>query len=388
MSLDNRITRRRRARLVEELEDHGAIRSAPVARVMRTVPRHVFVPEADEYRDEVVVTKSDSSGRPLSSCSQPAMVAIQLEQLRVRPGHRVLEIGAGTGYNAALLSELVGPEGAVYTVDLDDDIVERARRGLSAVGHAGVTVGRGDGERGWVNGAPFDRIIATVGVGDVPAAWWEQLRPGGRVALPLAFRGMQRAMGMVERDGRLIGDSMEPCGFIPVRGIGAFTESVEVLNAITVAYRDADQSPAGDLADVLAGPSSEWWLDEPLRPFDRVNALDLMLAVGEPGYRRVVDRRDEHAAFGAVSGVVDSGSFARLVYRRTERGVYLGVRCHGRGRDALVERLRHVLSTWSRRHRQVDFTPTAVLTRKPLKPPASVVVDKPHTLLAFVDARH
>lgn len=119
-----------RHRMVDDLRARAVVTSPAVEAALRVVPRHVFVPEVPPeraYADEAVVTKVGDDGMPTSSASQPSIVGLMLEQLDVARGHRVLEIGAGTGYNAALLAELVGPEGAVTTVDLDADVVERAR---------------------------------------------------------------------------------------------------------------------------------------------------------------------------------------------------------------------------------------------------------------------
>ena len=132
-------------------------------------------------------SRSGAGGLPVSGCTQPAITAIMLQQLEVRPGQRVLEIGAGTGYNAALLAHLVGATGRVVTVDLDEDIVVEARRRLAACGFERVTVCCGDGGFGWPLEAPYDRIILTAGAWDVAPAWVDQLAPAGRLLLPLSL---------------------------------------------------------------------------------------------------------------------------------------------------------------------------------------------------------
>src|SRR5687768_1419512 len=126
--------------LVDGLVREGSIRSPAVEAAFRAVPRECFlpgVPLGRVYRDEAIVTH-EQDGVPISSSSQPAIMAIMLEQLAVEPGHRVLEIGAGTGYNAALLAQLVGPRGRVVTLDLDEPIVAEARANLAAAGIGGV----------------------------------------------------------------------------------------------------------------------------------------------------------------------------------------------------------------------------------------------------------
>ncbi|MEU5438194.1 methyltransferase domain-containing protein [Streptomyces sp. NPDC020719] len=118
-----------------------------------------------------------------SSASAPSVVAAMLKDLDVRPGQRVLEVGTGTGWNAALLAHRLGP-GAVTTVEVDPALADAARMSLERHGLGEVTVVCGDGFAGYEPGAPYDRIIATCGVRTVPAAWLEQCRPGGRIVVP------------------------------------------------------------------------------------------------------------------------------------------------------------------------------------------------------------
>jgi protein-L-isoaspartate(D-aspartate) O-methyltransferase len=165
----------RRDQLVDGLLQAGHVSSERVAAAFRVVPRHVFVPGIEPeraYRDEAFPIKYDRGGRPVSSSSQPAIMARMLDQLDVQPGHRVLEIGTGSGYNAALLAHVVGETGAVVSVDIDADIAADARERLAACGVSQVTVGCGDGGLGWSEHAPYDRIIATVGAWDISPAWW------------------------------------------------------------------------------------------------------------------------------------------------------------------------------------------------------------------------
>ncbi|MGH3624555.1 MAG: methyltransferase, FxLD system, partial [Sciscionella sp.] len=115
-----------RKRLVKQLRAKGALNREDVVAAFRTVPREVFLPEldvAEVYQDEALVTKRDASGQPISSSSQPSIMAMMLEQLDIQPGHRILEIGAGTGYNAALMAELTGDAERVVSVDIDADLV-------------------------------------------------------------------------------------------------------------------------------------------------------------------------------------------------------------------------------------------------------------------------
>ena len=165
-----------RAELVERLEAGGALRTPEVRAAFLRVQREVFVPGvaaaegvAAVYGDVPLPTKRDARGAAVSSSSQPAVMAVMLEMLSVRPGHRVLEMGTGTGYNAALLGELVEASGRVVTVELDGDVGAAAEARLGSYGRR-IRVVRGDGHRGFAAGAPYDRIIVTASTATIPSA--------------------------------------------------------------------------------------------------------------------------------------------------------------------------------------------------------------------------
>lgn len=212
-----------RDRLVETLLAGGTLRDPAVAAAFRRVPREVFVPGLElerVYRDDAIVTKTEG-GVGVSSSSQPSIMAIMLQQLDLRPGQRVLEIGAGTGYNAALLRELVGPAGRVTTIDIDEEVAGWARERLDAAGYPEVGVYAADGADGWPAAAPYDRIILTVGAADIAPAWVEQLLPGGVLVIPLWINTAQVSVAFerLEGDGAVLRSrSVEPCGFMRIRG--------------------------------------------------------------------------------------------------------------------------------------------------------------------------
>ncbi|HEY7880321.1 MAG TPA: methyltransferase domain-containing protein, partial [Streptosporangiaceae bacterium] len=186
-----------RERLVAEVLQTSGIGDERIAAALRDVPRHLFLPHLppqDAYLDDAIVTKRDADGQPISSSSQPAIMAIMLDQLTLAPGQRVLEIGAGTGYNAALMRHIVGSAGTVISVDIDADLVGRAREHLASAGYPDVTVVAADGADGYPAGAPYDRVIATVGVSDLAPAWLDQAGPGARIVVPLDVRGSQLAV--------------------------------------------------------------------------------------------------------------------------------------------------------------------------------------------------
>jgi len=211
---------RLRAEMVAHLTERGGLSSPQVAAALAEVPRHVFVPGvelSEAYADQAVVTRY-RDGVPASSASQPAIVAVMLEQLRPPAGGSILEIGAGTGYNAALLSKLVGPSGRVVTVDIDPEVADEARSHLSEAGITNVEVICGDGALGWPGNAPYDGIIVTAGASDLAPAWAGQLAVHGRLVVPLSLRGVQQCVTFVRADGHLHSVAVCECGFMPLVG--------------------------------------------------------------------------------------------------------------------------------------------------------------------------
>ena len=248
--------------LVRQLKRAGLIRSPLVEAAFRAVPRHLFLPGVElkrAYHDEAIPTKY-AEGRPISSSSQPAIMAIMLEQLDLRPGHRVLEIGAGTGYNAALMAHIVGQAGEVVTVDIDEDLVEAAREHLRAAGCAQVRVVCGDGGFGYADGAPYDRVILTVGAGEIAPAWREQLKPDGRLVLPLSLRGPQKSVAFQKKDDHLASLSLQDCGFMNLRGAFAEPESFVQLAdepGLLLVTADAQHFRPETIYGWLTGPSRD-----------------------------------------------------------------------------------------------------------------------------------
>jgi protein-L-isoaspartate(D-aspartate) O-methyltransferase len=191
---------------------------------MRYVPRDVFIPEAsllEAYEDRGIPIM-DPSGDQVSSLSAPGWVAFMLEELALEPGMRVLEVGAGTGYHAALLACLVGDEGRVVTIEIEPWLAERARCGLTALGFEQVSVVEGDGALGAPEEALFDRILLTTGTWELFPAWTRQLVQGGRLVAPVRWaRDEPRSCVVLNlrREGdELVGRPVMSAEVVPMRG--------------------------------------------------------------------------------------------------------------------------------------------------------------------------
>ncbi len=250
------------------------------------MPRHLFLPQfavASVYEDQGFITKS-RDGVALSSSTGPGLMAYMLQQLDLRPGHRVLEIGAATGYNAALMAQIVGESGHVVTVDIESDVVDDARRHLAGAGFGRIKAICADGGHGYAHDAPYDRIIFTTGAWDITPAWLEQLKPQGLLLLPLSIRGgLQGIVAFDNRGDRLTSGKIRPTGFIPLRGafagptverpIGPGSDTYVVGDQIDLDAETIYEMLTGTFADIATGVSVTW---------DELYGLQTWLAAWEP----------------------------------------------------------------------------------------------------------
>ncbi|HEY0445687.1 MAG TPA: protein-L-isoaspartate(D-aspartate) O-methyltransferase [Allosphingosinicella sp.] len=185
---------------------------AKVTEAMRQVPRHLLVPEA------VRAEAYDNTALPIghgATISQPFIVALMTDVLDVRSTDRVLEVGTGSGYQAAILSRLAG---RVYSIEIVAPLAERAARQLAELGYGNVTVRSGDGYAGWPEHAPFDRIIVTAGADHVPQPLIDQLRPGGRMVIPVGRNPDSLQLTLVTKNaqGRVRTRRLLPVSFVPL----------------------------------------------------------------------------------------------------------------------------------------------------------------------------
>jgi protein-L-isoaspartate(D-aspartate) O-methyltransferase len=267
----------RAATYAEQLAAEGAITDPAWQQAFATTPRHLFVPRywaLDQYNspsalidgtdpeqretwldavysDRLLITQwaqsRGSDGRSIrvvtSSASQPCTVAVMLDRLAVEDPHHVLEIGTGTGYNAALLATRLGADN-VSSVDIDPELIDQADTSLHAGGYR-PRLHTGDGAAGLADAAPFDRIIATCAVDRIPPAWVDQLTPGGRLVVPLTFAG---ALAVLDKTGdNEVSGRIDPYAvyFMPLRG------SADQAKPASIAPDLPDAEPVGARHDGL-----------------------------------------------------------------------------------------------------------------------------------------
>lgn len=295
-----------RRALVTSLAERGCIRSTAVRRAFSSVPRELFVPEVARreglervYADVALVTRQNTQGAPLSSSSQPAIMAEMLEHLELRQGLRVLEVGTGTGYNAALIWKLVSPSGTVTSVELEADLAAAAESALRA-GDYPVTVLVGDahtlvdGQRG-----TYDRILLTASSDHVPRGWRDALVEGGLLELPLRLPGSATAEQVVvslRREGDTLRSvAVIPGGFMDLRHPGAEPSPPRHAAGLSVTEFVAGRGRS------LASLSGAGLAD--LSPAARRRLAALML--GRPRVRRATTPGPANASLIAYLGMAE-----------------------------------------------------------------------------------
>ncbi len=211
-----------RARLVADLVRSGDIRTDEVREAFLRVPRESFV--RPEYRAQAYEDAPLPIGEG-QTISAPSMIAIMLEEAGLRPGDRVLEVGTGSGYHAALVACLVGAE-HVVTLERVPSLAAWGRSNLEAAGFGGVTVITGDGSLGYASRAPYDCILGTAGAPRLPPAWADQLASEGRILAPVGRSRYYQDLVIARRrpDGSLEVRRGTPCAFVPMVGEAAWPD--------------------------------------------------------------------------------------------------------------------------------------------------------------------
>lgn len=379
-----------RAALADQVERDFPHLSPAILAALRRVPRHAFVPDVDlaaAYVDDAVVTRRDERGRALSSISQPSLVAQMLDLLDLRPGHRVLEVGAGTGYCAALIAELVGPAGAVTTIDLDPEITDEAHRNLDATGYSRVTVTCADGALGDPDGAPWDRILVSVGSWEPAPEWIAQLAPGGKLVMPLSLGTVQRIVAFEPTDYGLRSVTVLAGGFLAQRGRDARPGTFEAVEeTISIESPHGLDRDGRTVLDLFAGEPVPVWTGVVLPPPGRFDRLIVFLALHHQGMFTLTAPRDflpgALRAWNVIYAIEYEGAVAHLALRPSESADHyeVGVLAYGPEAAGVAARLADDVRSWEGL-RELDpvftvYPRTPETDRADLGP---VVLDKQHS---------
>ncbi|MET1124427.1 MAG: protein-L-isoaspartate O-methyltransferase [Archaeoglobaceae archaeon] len=210
----------RRRRLMERLRQELNL-SEKVYRAMLRVPRHLFVPL--RYREEAYIDTPLPIGYG-QTVSAPHMVAIMCELLDLKEGEKVLEVGTGCGYHAAVVAEIVGKNGKVVSIERIPELAEMAKTNLKALGYDNVIVVVGDGSKGYEPEAPYDKIYVTAAAPDIPKPLVEQLKPGGKMVIPVGDAVQYLYVVEKGEDGRVRKWNWGSVRFVPLVGEYGFKE--------------------------------------------------------------------------------------------------------------------------------------------------------------------
>jgi len=361
VAIDSDHAEKLRGVLVDQLRADGTIASPAVETVMRKVPRHPFLPgvclEMAYDVDAPIVFKVDGSGGQLSSVSSPRVHAVMLEQAQVLPGTRVLEIGAG-GLGAAYLAELAGVNGQVTTCDIDAEVVDVTGCLLVENGYPQVQVVHEDASGGPI---PFlgqvDVIVVTAETWDIPAAWVDQLRPGGRLVVPLRMSGLTRSVAFTRAGRHLRGESVRGVrGLGPMRGAGAPDGERVRVGGIPEIELHFDERPPGDVKlDGLSQTDRGVEVLSGVTVSDRegLDSLHLHLAITLPGVCTMwldapFDSGTVTPGVGSTLAAVEGECFGYLTRRSRGDGEFeIGFHALGPGADALAEKAAQEVQEWA-----------------------------------------
>ena len=366
----------------------------------------------------------ERDGKAISSSSMPSIMAIMLEMLNLQPGQRVLEIGAGTAYNAALMAHIVGATGEVVTIDIDEDIVQDARAHLQAAGVENVQAMCSDGSLGWAEHAPYDSLILTVSSADIAPAWREQLRLGGRLVMPLQLTFFDSKLESwplppdqfllsFEWTGKVF-ESLDcrPCTFMDLRGDLASSESKTCRNGPQAGLSAllTNEIDAPGIFQVLRGPAQDE--ETPVHlSFREMIGLCKWLALREPRFCEIYVQEGTNAGeipaqlrkdatFAAAIGLCEQQTCCLLMLQEEEseqavhskRPFKLIVRQFGAARELAGQLRAQVIAwdqaghpfIWNAEGRMKDLRVRAWPVEAPYTPhPFDCVLSRRHTHFVF-----
>ncbi|WP_331735579.1 methyltransferase, FxLD system (plasmid) [Streptomyces sp. NBC_01166] len=394
---------RLRARMADILIDKGWAPSTRVQTALRQVPRHRFIPEAPletAYDDDLaVVTLREGPGTAVSSVSAAWLQADMIEQLRLKPGMTVLEVGAG-GYNAELLAHVLGPRGRVVTVDVDPYVVHRTRRLCAEAGSGQVTAVLGDGGLGAPGHVPpggFAGVMITHNAADIAPAWREQLAEGARLVVPLAIGGYTRSLTLVRCRDTLVAEHWTYCGFVQDRGAAARTiPSVQLADGkVVIRWEDGGPGP-GDTAgleEALLGPRHELTTGLVVQGAFNFETLQVYAATTLPRFCRLTAPEGSTlVAQQDAAALMADGSLAYLTHRKVKdashpdgRLTEFFIHAYGPAADTLARRFVDCVHTWDQEVRESGYPPMTVhpAGTPDGELPRGDVFDKPSARMVF-----
>lgn len=312
-------------KLLDSMREEGVFIASGVEQAFSTVPRHLFlpgIPVEDVYENRPIGLKHDQGGLLISSSSQPTMMAIMLNQLQLQPGDNVLEIGTASGYNAAIMKQIVGEQGSVTTIELDVDLAQQAIENLSQAQMRDVHVVQGDGAMGYSPRASYDAIIVTAGVWDIPSAWISQLKPDGVLVAPVIIDGVQiSACFRPCADGTLLSKDNRPCAFVYMRGSSAapnFRRRVGSTGLLILAD-EVQKIDTIALHSLISGNHELCQLEYPMTAQEYWTGYQLYMMLNEPSgsvfmVYAVVDGQQAYGLDGRGIALYTPGSISFVPY--------------------------------------------------------------------------
>lgn len=347
-------------RLLDQLKLDEPYRSAYIA-----APRHQFVCHDHDHRrvyaNEAMVIFEDKARNILSTISQPSFVFQMLAMLKLEKDLKVFELGAGSGWNAALMGYLVGPAGVVHTVEIIPELIEPARQAIARAGLGNVHVHEGDGGDGFDIGTSYDRAVFTAGSYDLPSALFQQVRQGGLLLFVMKMRGGGDTLHLLERAGAgFVSREAVACGFVPLTGKYGYRQ-----------FDAEDPRAIPGLAALLTHETHRepfWFGGKGKASFLwRTMAVRSFLAVTEPSFRVFkIDQETMPGFDDGTFGLYDAEARSLALVRSDEVVTY--------GSRAMRDRLNKTLEAWLSLG-----LPSATCMQLTIVPPGAQVASNPKT---------